>query len=92
MVSLTPTNGWLAGTATVNVEQASDLAVRAAPGSKGVESERLTEPLGRCEVDGLLYATHGLFALNPTTSQTAGEMILNGALVAADTGLLDAGK
>lgn len=50
-----------------------------------------THPVGPMQIDALLYTNHAAFAMVRNLSKYQGQVVLNGGLVAADTGVLSPG-
>ncbi len=76
LIDLGPRNGWLSESTLVNFW-------------KAVDGKHQPGPM---EIDAFLYTNNSAWALVRSTSAYAGQMLLNGAVVAADTGILVPGN
>ena len=83
-LNLSPTDSWLATPEAVLGAQSSELAVREY-WVNAVETNANQKDL---RVDGILFSDNAIFGMLSSSSATAGKMLLNGSLIAADTALL----
>jgi hypothetical protein len=90
VMSLSPNGSWLATGELADPVLESELWVRNA-WANAIEknASHKNKPL---QLDGILYSSNAIFAIAPASSAIAGSMIVNGSLIAADTGILVPGE
>ena len=83
-ISLQPTANWLSSNPGAEAVLESELYIR----ERWIRNIEQGSEGSHLQVDGILYSGNAIFMIAPETSQIQGSMVLNGSLIAADTGVL----
>lgn len=85
IVDMSPTANWLAPETSTDTRD-SELAVKTF--WRDAVETNASRPAGALQMDGILYSSNAVFTIAPKASKIAGQITLNGSLIAADTGVL----